>query len=69
MRKDQPFTDLLSDAPGKAPAGEPESPGWLVGQETDPITDDTSVIVRQRVEPTHRDANGVLLLVPSLTVT
>ena len=45
-----------------------ETPGWLVGEETDPITDETSVVLRRRAEGPSRDAAGLLLL-PSLTIT
>ena len=45
-----------------------ETPGWLVGEETDPITDETSVVLRRRAEGPSRDAADSLAL-PSLTIT
>ncbi len=45
-----------------------ETPGWLVGEETDPITDETSVVLRRRAEGPYRDAADSLAL-PSLTIT
>lgn len=48
--------------------GEEERPGWRVGNETDPITDETSVVLRRRAEAPHRDVDGALVL-PSLTIT
>ncbi len=56
------------DAPARDSGEELEAPGWRVGEETDPITDEKSVIVRRRAEAPHRDAEGALAL-PSLTVT
>ena len=56
------------DAPGRGGGKSGDSPGWRVGEETDPITDETSVILRRRADVPHRDAGGALLL-PSLTIT
>ena len=56
------------DAPGKAGDHSGDSPGWRVGEETDPVTDETSVILRRRADAPHRDADGALVL-PSLTIT
>ena len=49
-------------------AGSGETPGWLVGEETDPITDETSVVLRRRAKGPHGDAADSLVL-PSLTIT
>ncbi len=49
-------------------SGEEETPGWRVGNETDPITDETSVVLRRRAEMPHRDVDGVPAP-PSLTIT
>ena len=56
------------DALIRTSGGEEETPGWRVGTETDPITDETSVVLRRRAEAPHRDVNGALVL-PSLTIT
>ena len=56
------------DAPARDAGEEVDAPGWRVGEETDPITDETSVILRRRAEAPHRDAEGALAL-PSLTIT
>lgn len=56
------------DAPAADPPGEGEAPGWRAGEQTDPITDETSVVLRRRAEAPHRDEDGALAL-PSLTVT
>ena len=56
------------DASIRSNSGEDETPGWRVGNETDPITDETSVVLRRRAEAPHRDVDGALVL-PSLTIT
>ena len=56
------------DAPGEVGGEFGEGPGWRIGEETDPITDETSVILRRRAEAPHRDTEGALVL-PSLTIT
>ena len=45
-----------------------DSPGWRVGDETDPITDETSVILWRRAEGPHLDAEAALVL-PGLAIT
>ena len=55
-------------ADSAAGSGTGETPGWLVGEETDPITDETSVVLRRRAEGPYRDAAGSLAP-PSLTIT
>lgn len=55
-------------ADSAAGSGTGETPGWLVGEETDPITDETSVVLRRRAEGPHGDAADSLAL-PSLTIT
>ena len=55
------------DASIRSGGGEDETPGWRVGNETDPITDETSVVLRRRAEVPHRDVDGALVL-PSLTI-
>ena len=55
-----------ADAEAGSGAGSGETPGWLVGEETDPITDETSVVLRRRAEGPDRDASGSLAP-PSLT--
>lgn len=57
-----------ADAPARGGDQADKTPGWLVGEETDPITDETSVVLRRRAEAPHRDAAGSLVL-PSLTIT
>ena len=57
-----------ADAPAQSGSETTEERGWLVGEETDPITDETSVVLRRRAETPHRDAAGALVL-PSLTIT
>ena len=54
-------------AAGSGP-GSGETSGWLVGEETDSITDETSVVLRRRAEGPYRDAADSLVL-PSLTIT
>ncbi len=44
-----------------------ETPGWRVGEDTDPITDETSVILRRHAAVPHRDVNRALAL-PTLTI-
>ena len=55
-------------AADSAARGTGETPGWLVGEETDPITDETSVVLRRRAEGRSRDAADSLAP-PSLTIT
>ena len=50
------------DAPAGDSGEELEAPGWRVGEEMDPITDEKSVIVRRRAEAPHRDGRGALAL-------
>ena len=56
------------DASARATGSGAESPGWRVGEDTDPITDETSVVLRRRADAPHRDGYGTLVL-PSLTIT
>ncbi len=55
-------------ADSAAGSGTGETPGWLVGEETDPITDETSVVLRRRAEGPYSDAADSLAP-PSLTIT
>ena len=56
------------DFPGRAAGSGEETPGWQVGEDTDPITDETSVVLRRRAQAPHRDVDGALVL-PTLTIT
>ena len=56
------------DAPARAPGIDEDTPGWRAGEDTDPITDETSVVLRRRAQAPHRDVDGTLVL-PSLTIT
>lgn len=56
------------DAPPPAVGGRGDTPGWRAGEDTDPITDETSVVLRRRAQAPHRDVDGVFVL-PSLTIT
>ena len=56
------------DASGSAEVREPELATWRIGEENDPITDETSVVLRRHAEAPHRDEDGILVL-PSLTLT
>ena len=56
------------DAPARAPGSSEDTPGWRAGEDTDPITDETSVVLRRRAWAPHRDVDGTLVL-PSLTIT
>ena len=56
------------DAPARALGSGEDMPGWRAGEDTDPITDEASVVLRRRAQAPHRDADGALVL-PSLTIT
>ena len=54
--------------PARAIGPAEETPGWRIGEDTDPITDETSVVLRRRAHAPHRDVDGAFVL-PSLTIT